>query len=36
VAGSIFMVDQRSDDSRNGKKSRKLISLQDAKRGSKG
>jgi hypothetical protein len=29
-------VDQRSDNSRKGKKDRKLISLQDAKRGSKG
>ncbi len=36
VAGSTYMVDQRSDDSRKGKKDRKLISLQDAKRGSKG
>ncbi|MGD8961633.1 MAG: diguanylate cyclase [Desulfobacterales bacterium] len=36
VAGSTYMVDQRGDDSRKGKKNRKLISLQDAKRGSKG
>jgi GGDEF domain-containing protein/CHASE3 domain sensor protein len=36
VAGSIFMVDQRGDDSRKGKKDRKLISLQDIKRSSKG
>ncbi|MGD2098111.1 MAG: diguanylate cyclase [Desulfobacterales bacterium] len=36
VAGSTYMVDQRSDDSRKGKKDRKLISLQDAKQGSKG
>ncbi|MGD9235809.1 MAG: diguanylate cyclase [Desulfobacterales bacterium] len=36
VAGSTYMVDQRGDDSRKGKKDRKLISLQDAKRGSKG
>jgi GGDEF domain-containing protein/CHASE3 domain sensor protein len=36
VAGSTFMVDQRGDDSPKGKKDRKLISLQDAKRDSKG
>ena len=36
VAGSTFMVDQRGDDARKGKKNRKLISLQDVKRGSKG
>jgi hypothetical protein len=36
VAGSTFMVDQRGDDSRKGKKDRKLISLQDIKRSSKG
>ena len=36
VAGSTFMVDQRGDDSNRGKRARKLISLQDAKRGSKG
>ncbi len=36
VKGSTFMVDQRGDGSRKGKKDRKLISLQDAKRGSKG
>ena len=36
VAGSTLMVDQRGDDSRRGKKDRKLISLQDAKRGTKG
>jgi hypothetical protein len=36
VAGSTFMVDQRGDDSSKGEKNRKLISLQDAKRGSKG
>ncbi|MEJ2097704.1 MAG: DUF4040 domain-containing protein [Deltaproteobacteria bacterium] len=36
VAGSNFMVDQRGDDSRKGKKDRKLISLQDIKRSSKG
>jgi GGDEF domain-containing protein len=36
VAGSTFMVDQRSDNSKKGKEDRKLISLQDAKRGSKG
>ncbi len=36
MAGSTFMVDQRGDDSSKGKKDRKLISLQNAKRGSKG
>jgi GGDEF domain-containing protein len=36
VAGSTFMVDQRGDDPRKGKKDRKLISLQDIKRTSKG
>ena len=36
VAGSTFMVDQRGDDSRKGKRDRKLISLQDIKRSSKG
>jgi GGDEF domain-containing protein/CHASE3 domain sensor protein len=36
VAGSTFMVDQRGDDTHKCKKNRKLISLQDAKRGSKG
>jgi GGDEF domain-containing protein len=36
VAGSTVMVDQRGDNSKKGKKDRKLISLQDAKRGSKG
>ena len=36
VAGSTFMVDQRGDDKRKGKKNRKLISLQDLKRSSKG
>ena len=36
VAGSIFMVDQRGDDSRKGRKNRKLISLQDMKHSSKG
>jgi GGDEF domain-containing protein/CHASE3 domain sensor protein len=36
VAGSVFMVDQRGDDRGNGKKNRKLISLQEAKRESKG
>lgn len=36
VAGSTFMVDQRGDDSHKGKKNRKLISLQNVKRGSKG
>ncbi|MGD2187919.1 MAG: diguanylate cyclase, partial [Desulfobacterales bacterium] len=36
IAGSTFMVDQRGDDSRKSKKDRKLISLQDAKHGSKG
>ena len=36
VAGSNFMVDQRGDDSRKGKRDRKLISLQDIKLSSKG
>ena len=36
VAGSVFMVDQRGDDRGKGKKNRKLISLQEAKRESKG
>lgn len=36
VAGSVFMVDQRGDDRGQGKKNRKLISLQEAKRESKG
>mgnify|MGYP000511851372 CR=1 FL=1 len=36
VAGSNFMVDQRGDDLHKGKKDRKLISLQDIKRSSKG
>ena len=36
VAGSTFMVDQRGDDKKKSKKDRKLISLQNAKRGSKG
>jgi len=36
VAGSTFMVDQRGDDKPKGKKNRKLISLQDLKRSSKG
>ncbi len=36
VPGSIFMVDQRGDDTGRGKKNRKLISLQEAKRESKG
>ena len=36
VAGSTFMVDQRGDDTSKGKKNRKLISLQDLKRGTKG
>ena len=36
IAGSTFMVDQRGDDKKKSKKNRKLISLQDAKRGSKG
>jgi GGDEF domain-containing protein len=36
VAGSIFMVDQRGDDSRKDEKDRKLISLQDMKHSSKG
>jgi GGDEF domain-containing protein len=36
VAGSVFMVDQRGDDHSRGKKNRKLISLQEAKRESKG
>lgn len=36
VAGSTFMVDQRGDDKKKSKQNRKLIRLQDAKRGSKG
>ncbi len=36
VAGSVFMVDQRGDDRGKGKENRKLISLQQAKRESKG
>jgi GGDEF domain-containing protein/CHASE3 domain sensor protein len=36
VAGSTFMVDQRGDDNDRCKKDRKLISLQDVKRISKG
>ena len=36
VAGSVFMVDQRGDDHGRGKKNRKLINLQEAKRESKG
>jgi GGDEF domain-containing protein len=36
VAGSTFMVDQRGDDQSKGKNDRKLISLQDLKRGAKG
>jgi len=36
LAGSVFMVDQRGDDHGRGKKNRKLISLQEAKRESKG
>jgi GGDEF domain-containing protein/CHASE3 domain sensor protein len=36
VAGSVFMVDQRGDDRGWDKKNRKLISLQEAKRESKG
>jgi len=36
IAGSTFMVDQRGDDKKKSKQNRKLISLQDAKRGSKG
>jgi GGDEF domain-containing protein len=36
ISGSTFMVDQRGDDRTRGKKDRKLISLQDLKRGSKG
>jgi GGDEF domain-containing protein len=36
VAGSVFMVDQRGDDCGRGKENRKLISLQEAKRESKG
>ena len=36
VAGSVFMVDQRGDDRGKGKGNRKLISLQEAKRESKG
>jgi len=36
VPGSVFMVDQRGDDRGKGKKNRKLINLQEAKRESKG
>jgi GGDEF domain-containing protein/CHASE3 domain sensor protein len=36
VAGSTFMVDQRGDGKRKGERDRKLISLQDLKRSSKG
>jgi GGDEF domain-containing protein len=36
ISGSTFMVDQRGDTRSKGKKDRKLISLQDLKRGSKG
>ena len=36
VAGSTFMVDQRGDEKRKGERDRKLISLQDLKRSSKG
>jgi GGDEF domain-containing protein/CHASE3 domain sensor protein len=36
VAGSVFLADQRGDDRGNGKKDRKLISLQEVKRESKG
>ncbi len=36
VAGSTFMVDQRGDDKSKGKRDRKLISLQELKRGSQG
>jgi len=36
VAGSIFMVDQRGDDSRKDKKNRKLINVQNIKRSAKG
>lgn len=36
VAGSTFMVDQRGDDQSKSKEDRKLISLQDVKRGTKG
>jgi GGDEF domain-containing protein len=36
ISGSNFMVDQRGDDMSRGQKDRKLISLQDLKRGSKG
>jgi len=36
VPGSTFMVDQRGDESPKDKKDRKLISLQDVKRNSKG
>jgi GGDEF domain-containing protein/CHASE3 domain sensor protein len=36
LPGSIFMVDQRGDDHGKSKKNRKLISLQEAKRESKG
>ena len=36
VAGSTFMVDQRGDGRSKGERDRKLISLQDLKRSSKG
>jgi hypothetical protein len=36
VPGSTFMVDQRGDESPKNKKDRKLISLQEVKRSSKG
>jgi hypothetical protein len=36
ISGSTFMVDKRGDDSSKGRKDRKLISLPDRKRGSKG
>ena len=36
ISGSTFMVDQRRDNKSKNKKDRKLISLQDLKRGSKG
>ncbi len=36
ISGSTFMVDQRGDNKSKNKKDRKLISLQDLKRGSKG
>jgi GGDEF domain-containing protein/CHASE3 domain sensor protein len=36
ISGSTLMVDQRGDNKSKNKKDRKLISLQDLKRGSKG